>query len=429
MGNMRPIDSAVVKNETYDVLSADTMGGEYIETIGAACQNPDGYTSGSLFLGKDNDVQHLYRATAAIAFGETIILDTNCAYTTVSGELEGKAEESEVSSLNEALTQDVAARALGNTHNLVPFYPSIMKQSNLNGVWDDNKYSMYGVDYIVNDDGSIIINGTATQAHSFVISVLKLDASVGAYILATVHDIPSECFCTVADANWNVIGSIRGGYHGVEFTIENDQLVNLYFYMGNGITLDNYILQPLIRLYGDRYGDQIFTKFAQTNRILTEDKAEKNELSDIRVSGFVNNTGATITKDTFFYLDNALVKAKVDIANGAAFVKNTNYEAVTGGVINNLATGLFGLQHEVKSNTYYSNVDANGYTTFGFYHVGITSNGPTTNNSFGMLIVFTGGNGFVAQLYLTTDNILYFRYRNTSSSNWLGWQRVLQQST
>lgn len=105
MGNMKPIDSAVVKNETYDVLSADTMGGEYIETIGAACQNPDGYTSGSLFLGKDNDVQHLYRATAAIAFGETIILDTNCVYTTVSGELEGKAEESEVSSLNEALTK------------------------------------------------------------------------------------------------------------------------------------------------------------------------------------------------------------------------------------------------------------------------------------------------------------------------------------
>ena len=56
-------------------------------------------------MGRENGVQHLYRATAAIAFGETIILDTNCVYTTVSGELEGKAEESEVSSLNSALAK------------------------------------------------------------------------------------------------------------------------------------------------------------------------------------------------------------------------------------------------------------------------------------------------------------------------------------
>lgn len=104
MGNLKPIDSALVKDVDYDLISPDTVGGEYIETIGAACQNPDGYTSGSLFLGRENGVQHLYRATAAIALGETIILDTNCVYTTVSGELEGKAEESEVTSLNEALT-------------------------------------------------------------------------------------------------------------------------------------------------------------------------------------------------------------------------------------------------------------------------------------------------------------------------------------
>ena len=105
MGNLKPIDSALVKDVDYDLISPDTVGGEYIETIGAACENPDGYTSGSLFLGKLNGVQHLYRATAAIAFGEDIILDTNCTYTTISGEL-GSAYE-EIDSLNEALTNQV----------------------------------------------------------------------------------------------------------------------------------------------------------------------------------------------------------------------------------------------------------------------------------------------------------------------------------
>lgn len=82
----------------------------------------------------------------------------------------------------------------------------------------------------------------------------------------------------------------------------------------------------------------------------------------------------------------------------------------------------------LESNVFTNNVDANNYTTFGFYHVGISSNSPGNVTRFGMLCVFTGGTGFVAQMFIETNNVIYFRYRNNSSSNWLAWQKITSTS-
>ena len=64
------------------------------------------------------------------------------------------------------------------------------------------------------------------------------------------------------------------------------------------------------------------------------------DLTDIIATGSTNATGNTITSGLYFYLDGVLCKAKSDIANGATFTLNTNYEVVTAGGLNSLNSAL-----------------------------------------------------------------------------------------
>ena len=70
-------------------------------------------------------------------------------------------------------------------------------------------------------------------------------------------------------------------------------------------------------------------KYKNTSQIASLNEALTNlqdDLTNIDLTGTTNNTGSTITSGTIFYLNGTLVKAKTDIANGATFTLNTNYE-------------------------------------------------------------------------------------------------------
>ena len=67
-----------------------------------------------------------------------------------------------------------------------------------------------------------------------------------------------------------------------------------------------------------------------------KDKADKTDLASIQITGSTNNTGSTISSGTYFYLNDTLVRAKTDIANGATLTLNTNYEVVIIGALNEL---------------------------------------------------------------------------------------------
>ena len=69
-------------------------------------------------------------------------------------------------------------------------------------------------------------------------------------------------------------------------------------------------------------------------------KADKTDLTSIIATGSTNATGATITAGTFFYLNGTLVQAKTDIANGATFTLNTNYEYPSAGALNALKSAI-----------------------------------------------------------------------------------------
>lgn len=67
---------------------------------------------------------------------------------------------------------------------------------------------------------------------------------------------------------------------------------------------------------------------------------ESSDLTSIKAVGSTNATGSTITKGTYFYLNGKLCLAKSDIANGATFTLNTNYEVVTAGGLNSLNSAI-----------------------------------------------------------------------------------------
>ena len=60
-------------------------------------------------------------------------------------------------------------------------------------------------------------------------------------------------------------------------------------------------------------------------------------LASINTTGATNTTGSTINAGTYFYLNGVLVRALADIANGASYTLNTNYEVVTAGALNELS--------------------------------------------------------------------------------------------
>lgn len=96
------LDHVVVHGQSYDIVSP-TAFGDYIETIGSACINPDGYAEGSTFLARLGNEQFFYEATAAITQGSSISEGTNCKKTTVTGREAELARY--VASVNQALTK------------------------------------------------------------------------------------------------------------------------------------------------------------------------------------------------------------------------------------------------------------------------------------------------------------------------------------
>lgn len=69
---------------------------------------------------------------------------------------------------------------------------------------------------------------------------------------------------------------------------------------------------------------------------LDEEKAEKNNLTAIIRTG-ATNTGDAITKGSYFYLNDILVKAITGIPNSATFTSGTNYETIPNGVLNDIS--------------------------------------------------------------------------------------------
>ena len=107
-------------------------------------------------------------------------------------------------------------------------------------------------------------------------------------------------------------------------------------------------------------------KAAHPNAVITgvpdvsiNDKADKTDLTSIIATGSTNATGSTIASGKYFYLNGTLVKAKADIANGATFTLNTNFEVATvGNALRALDATVWDIEYSATANMTYSQVIA-----------------------------------------------------------------------
>lgn len=77
-----------------------------------------------------------------------------------------------------------------------------------------------------------------------------------------------------------------------------------------------------------------------------------------------------------------------------------------------------------KPADYISGVNANNFTTTGFYHVGITTNSPYGSTTFyGILLVFAGYNGQCQQIALHATKT-FARGRNSSNDSFSAWREL-----
>jgi hypothetical protein len=100
---------------------------------------------------------------------------------------------------------------------------------------------------------------------------------------------------------------------------------------------------------------------------LNSSKANKSDITNIIITGTTNNTGSNILAGTLFYLNGKLCKTLVDVANGATFTENTNYQ---NGILKSSKLQIHKL-FSFTSSTEYKRVGS--ITIPAFYSFGLTA--------------------------------------------------------
>ena len=120
--------------------------------------------------------------------------------------------------------------------------------------------------------------------------------------------------------------TVDGGYYSDDYAVLGAHII---VKSGTALPVGGVTFKPMLR--DARVIDDTFTPFAKTNKQLTDDKAERNDLSTIHATGSTNTTGTQIDAGTFFYLNGSFCKALQNIAANATFTLNTNFKVDTVG--------------------------------------------------------------------------------------------------
>lgn len=122
---------------------------------------------------------------------------------------------------------------------------------------------------------------------------------------------------------------------------------------------------------------------------------------------------------SFLVYNGTLYKVTRAIAAGESLVVGTNIvSASVGAELTSLNKGLTALDSRSFTRSTYRQWDANNLTEQGVYHVALTSHGPTSSTSYGVMLVIKIGT-YGAQFFVT-GTTTFARYRNDGS--WLNWQ-------
>lgn len=242
-----------------------------------------------------------------------------------------------------------------------------------------------GITFTDNGDGTVTIGaGTATGNAFFAFANASKNIKIGKgqYVISGGVSNSIAFYFQLSS------GDVVDTGNGAHFSLDSDYTFvpgkATYIRVLSGTVISSPVtIKPMLRLASDP--DDTYQPYAMTNRELTNGKADKTDLTSIIATGSTNSTGATITSGTYFYLNGTLVRAKANIANGATYTLNTNYEEMTEGVLNNQAKSwivvfYYGTQTGVPNYTRNNNILLKvGHLVFMSCNFNITSRGNGTS--------------------------------------------------
>lgn len=202
------------------------------------------------------------------------------------------------------------------------------------GTKNNNNLSQYYI--VLSEAGKHGSNGLGIErGKSYTLSGCPSGGSNSTYQIRIIFNYDAEGYI-----KQTVVDTGNGKTFTVNVDVANIRIMIDYF-GDSGTTYGNLTFKPMLRLASIE--DNTYVPYAKTNKQLTDDSANKKDLTNITATGATNTTGSQITSGTYFYLNDTLVKAKANIAVNATFTLNTNYEIVTAGGLNNLTSQISNL--------------------------------------------------------------------------------------
>jgi len=255
-GAYHPSGSKTIAELTSDLLVLANIGNVYKIT-------EDGVTT-NLFIGGAGQTIHTGDNAVVVYGGQpnTFLFDLQSGsidltpYQTKALEsaVEGETTvEDALSALSTNSQAEIATRAKVSGHNI----GKITKPS---------QTGLTGLDFTVNLDGSITVNGTSTAAWSFIMNDSML-LKAGSYILSSGIGANPNLYAQITNESQSTNIANTANSAEKTFTLNVDTIVVYRIFYLSGQTFDNVIVKPMIRLATDKSAD--YEPYSMTNQEIT----------------------------------------------------------------------------------------------------------------------------------------------------------------
>lgn len=260
----------------------------------------------------------LYSVIAAIAQGETLVVDTNIELSDKVTE-QIKALQGSVDLVNADLQKEVTTRAALGAHNLLPNTATNIVHN--------------GVTFIVNDDGSVTVSGTPSANPGYgmvkICDIHTTELSGKSVIMGGGSNITAHCFVNIECFNSSNTRVLDKNIMTSEelFTIPADTIrIQCHIVANTGFSGSSTAIYPMLRLASDT--DPTYKPYAMTNRELTK------RIKVIHTVMTFNSTDATqsviVDEGKGYYLLGAYTNNMNLLLNTNAGVTTLNWNPTTG---------------------------------------------------------------------------------------------------
>lgn len=223
--------------------------------------------------------------------------------TTVEGALGALSTNSQAT--QSEIANEIATRVKVSGHNI----GKITKPS---------KTGLTGLDFTINSDGSVTVNGTSTANWSFIMND-KMLLKAGSYILSSGIGANSNLYAQITNESQSTNIASTANDAEKTFTLNVDTIVVYRIFYLSEQTFNNVVVKPMIRLATDESAD--YEPYAMTNQELT---AENEALTNnINVNGSKNVLASLTPSGTYLGITISRNESGDIVVNGTATTSPT----------------------------------------------------------------------------------------------------------